>query len=288
MFFLLTGCLCGPGSADDGRFDDSGRLNESPVRYEVRIRKAAATVFVNDKVVLVACETFSEGCSLGDLPTPLPRLRHHQETVQIHPYIRRGSNEIRIERLPDGDDDTLYYSVVRIERGKETTLAEGEIEVRSPDGVKVSLASVDNCADPPLPDPVWLAEFLDPLPDALRTRDEGLYNELLIPPQTDEQRKNRVEGFALLRDHPLIGDPLAPSTLRQDHRSVPLTMNYSCENERLFVYPEDGGDLINFAKIEKHEKPRGSSSTWSSTRVAELVYHDDRWYLGSLQSPETP
>lgn len=282
---VVAGCFCEATPTAMPRFDESGLLPDSRVRYEVRVRRNAATVTVNAAVELAVCVSFSEGCRVKDFDRPYPRFRQYEDSVEIQPYLRGGANEVLVQRRPDGDDETLYFEVIRVEGRTQTVLAEGKIESSDQRAHSVRLETPGDCAPPHLPDTAWLATFLDPLPEAVRAGDEEVYRELLIPPQTEEQRKNRADGFALLRNHPLIGEPIPASTLRQDHRSVPLTMNYSCENERLFVYPEDGGDLIIFAEIEQHEKPRGRSSTWSSTRVAELVFHDDRWYLGRLQSP---
>lgn len=279
---LLTGCVC--GSAKEGRFDDLGVLEEAPVRFEVRVRRHSATVSVNSDVQLVLCSTFSDGCDVGELPLPLPRLRHHDEAAAIHPYLHRGHNVLRIDRHADGGDATLYFTVVRAEGRRESTVAEGKIEEGQP-GAVIELETRDDCASPPLPEASWLASFLDPFPEARRTRSGALYSTMLVPPADEGQAERRAKHFEAVSQHPLFR-PVPSSTLVQDHRSSPLSMNYSCENERLSVFPEDGGDLFIFAEIDRN--PGGHTMQWSSSRVAELVYEEGRWYLGRLQSPETP
>ncbi len=276
---FAVGCLCGTAPASRPQFDETGLLEEPPVRYEVRVRKNAATVTVNAMVKLAVCVSFSEGCRLRDLERPYPRFRQYEDSVEIQPFLRGGPNEVLIQRRPDGEDETLYFSVVRVEDRTESILAEGEIEATDKRAHTVRIETPDTCTPPHLPELAWLANFLDPLPEALRTMNGVLYEKLLVPPASEAQSKLRSQAFESLQDNPLMGTSLPASAILQDHRVVPLAMNYSCENERLFVFPQDGADLITIARIEEHDAGRSSESV--TLRAASLVFHQGRWYLGA-------
>lgn len=278
---LVTGCLCGE-SPQPNRIDETGLLAESSVRYEVSVRGNAVSVTVNEGIELVVCVTFSENCDLADLLPSSTRLRQHQSVAPIHMYLRPGDNTVTLSLYPDGRNETAFFTLVKLIDGREVEVQEGKI--RQGDAtVSFALETGNECAVPPLPDPVWLTEFLDPYPEAWRTQNPAQFAQMLLPPDSDRQSELRAAMFHDLRTHPLIGAPVSSSTLHQDHRSVPLAMNYSCDSDRLFVFPEDGGDLFIFAEIERHD--RGVSTRWSYSHAAELVFHEGRWYLGRLQTP---
>ena len=268
----IPGCQCGHDRAADAGLDEMGLLPPPPVEYQLRVEGSAASVRVNESVEIVVCETFSEDCHLPDLPTPLPRLRHHEDKVDLLPYLLPGENQVDVARRPNGEGDPLTVSVTRASGRKEEVLFRREIGP-SEATISFQLEVPMDCRHPALPTEEWLLQFLDPLPEALRTWDDDGYSRMLLPARTEQERENRTKQLVAMRSHPLLGQELPSDALRQDHRSAPLALNYSCEAKRLFIHPADGGWLVAFVGT-KGESLRAVS--------VELAYANGEWHLASF------
>lgn len=254
-----------------------GLLNPPSIRYDLQVAGNAAKVRINGELELIVCETFSEGCHLNDLPSPLPRIRHHEDTVDLTPYIRPGLNTIEVSHHPDGEEEPLKFTIRRSESGKNTVLADGKLEPSSEPSL-VSVEAATGCIPPPLPSTDWMLSFLDPYPEAFRTWSDNHYAEMLVPPAAPQQGENRRKQLQALRSHSIAGDFLPESAIRQNHHSSPLSMNYSCEAERLFVYPSDGTYLV--AIVDTLERGSDRESRAAHTAAVEFVHANGRWYLG--------
>lgn len=257
-------------------------FHEYPVRYELHIEGNAAAATVNGAEIVI-CDTFSENCAFADLPDPLPRLRHHESSAELTPYLRGGQNEVRIRVRPDGEDDApAKYKLLRKEEGSRTrTLAEGQVPIDSPTGIGFTVEVPMDCTPPPLPNLDWIKRFLRPYPEAQRVQQLDAFASFLVPARSSDESSLRRERFDRFRKVTLVDHPFPPESIRQTPESGPLVLNYSCENERLFVHPEDGGYLFAAVVIERHaEGPlTGSSSQSSLVDAVALGYWDGKWYL---------
>lgn len=273
--FLPLGC--GSGNSEQSPSDEMGLLSPPSIRYELRATRNAARVRINGEVELIVCETFSEGCHLHDLPSPLPRIRHHEETVDLTPYLHPGPNTIEVSHHPDGEEEPLQFTIRRSESGKHIVLADREI-APSAEPSLVSVETAAGCTPPPLPSADWMVTFLDPYPEAFRTWSDSHYTKMLVPPVAAHQGENRKKQLQTLRDHSIAGAPLPKSAVRQTHRSGPLSINYSCEAGRLFAYPSDGAYLVAIVDILDHAGGRESRAAHAA--AVEFVHTNGRWYLG--------
>ena len=265
-------CRSDSPHSDLSELDEMGLLPQYRIEYELNVEGNAADVKVNESVELVVCETFSEGCHVSDLPSPLPRLRHHEDRVNLIPYLHPGVNRLKVSRRPYGEDDPLSFSVVRIDTAGRETLFEHRLD---PGAAEVSF-QVDipgDCSPPSFPASDWVVRFLDPFPEAFRTWDDEAYSQMLIPARTDEHAVNRSQQLVALRQHPLLGKAPSSGALHQDHRSAELAMNYSCETDRLFVYPVDGGYLVAFVE---------ANGQLLLANSVELAHVDGQWYLAGF------
>ncbi|MCR9161269.1 MAG: hypothetical protein ACE37F_12590 [Nannocystaceae bacterium] len=271
-----------PGSV----LDDAGMFHPYPVRYDLHVEGNAAIVTINEEAEVVICDTFSENCAFEDLPVPLPRLRHHESSVELTPYLRRGANAIRIQVRPDGEDDApLRYRLVRSQDGKKRkTLAEGEVELAELEGASLAVETSDQCTPPLLPNADWVTKFLAPYPESTMTRTAESAAKLLPPPRTEKERERRAAKFERRRALSLNEYPFPKSAVVQTPESGPLALNYSCENERLFVHPVDGAYLFAAVIIERHpEGPLKGAMTKSILgTAAALGYWDNQWYVAEF------
>ena len=283
---LGVGCRCqnaSSGGEEASPLDEAGMFEEYPVRYELHVEGNAATVTVNGSAHLIICDTFSENCSLADLPSPLPRLRHHESSAELTPYLRNGPNEVRIEVRPDGDDDApVSYDLIREQEGRpREILAQGKVALETTGGAALAVETPSDCSTPETPDIMWVTRFLEPHSEATLHRTADAYAELLPPPRSADEAARRGERFDTLRRLSLNDYPFPQDAVQQTHLSAPLALNYSCENERLFVHPVDGGYLFAAVEIERHDDgPLLGSVTKSILgSAAALALWQGRWYF---------
>ncbi|MEM6294031.1 MAG: hypothetical protein AAGA54_22325 [Myxococcota bacterium] len=279
---LGLSCHCEPGGKSSLGLDEAGMFHEYPVRYELHVEGNAASATVNGAEVIV-CDTFSENCAFADLPQPLPRLRHHESSAELTAYLRPGRNRVRVQVRPDGDDDApAKYRLLRKQQGSRTrTLAEGEVPVDLSAGNEFTVDIASDCSQPPLPELDWVERFLGPYPEAQRVQQLEAFASFLVPVRNADEALARKERFERFREVTFVDYPFPVDSVRQTPEDVPLVMNYSCENERLFVYPEDGGYLSAFVVIERHTTGpvKGTSSQASLVDAVALAYWEGSWYL---------
>lgn len=279
--FMGVGCTCNDTRTASGSLNEMGMFRPMPVHYELRVEKNAATVTINDRQTIVVCDTFSEGCAVGDLGDTPPRLRHYDGKVDLVPFLREGSNHIKVERRRDGEEeDPVKYSLVRVSKAEpDRTLAQSVIPKARDEG-SFTVEVPSGCEHPPLPGVGWVAKFLDVHPEAAITLTAESYEELWPPARSEAENDRRAEFFEKARAFSFHEYPFPADAIRQTHRSAPLTLNYSCENERLFVHSTDGGYLFAAVKIERHPDSvlKGADINMILSTGIALGYVNDRWY----------